>query len=612
LIHELAAECQRQRIAAKEDCRRAARLFEACDYGGAAAVLQAVPPPARTEAILELIARTAARQENIASLTGELREAVREKRLADLPPLIQRLLALKPDHAYGKRLGGQVQEHLVQAARKQLAEHHYDEAFRLLQQTTPETRDPHAQELYQRAAELAWLTWDLRNAPVIDRTLTVVAQRLEKLASGNAPVVKACRELQHRARRAGCQPRREPLPWVRPPQPTALGVPVDFPAGFRRLTCDETMDQAELRKCPGRFAVACGLALSGIRESAIGINLLSSQDRGLLRRVTQLIQPRTMRSAWGIDIGASGLKAVKLVWDDANEEAVVEAASLIEYAKLLSYAVNEAEKRKLVSQALEAFLESHEPKIERVCVGLPGEMALVRQVDVPPIDTVKTAKVIQFDARDQFPLPLEELAWDYHVFAASPPEPDGIAQPADEQGRQALLIAAKRTATHHFLETFRELDVPVDVLQTDFLALHNFLAFEYFAGPENAKKGEACPVMAALDIGAEATNIVVSSPHSLWFHGCKVAGYSFTRALVKEFHLTLAQAEQQKRDPESTDRISRVYEALSPVLDDLSKEVQQSLSAYSQAHPDNPLQRVLGFGGGAMLHGLFRCLRCGR
>jgi hypothetical protein len=51
-----------------------------------------------------------------------------------------------------------------------------------------------------------------------------------------------------------------------------------------------------------------------------------------------------LRKAWGIDIGASGLKAVKLVWDDAKQQAIVEAVTLIEHAKLLNYAVNDGEK----------------------------------------------------------------------------------------------------------------------------------------------------------------------------------------------------------------------------------------------------------------------------
>jgi type IV pilus assembly protein PilM len=115
-----------------------------------------------------------------------------------------------------------------------------------------------------------------------------------------------------------------------------------------------------------------------------------------------------------------------------------------------------------------------------------------------------------------------------------------------------------------------------------------------------------------LDIGAEATNVVVSSPHSLRSHTCEAGGHSFTRALVKELKLSLAQAEQQKRDPELAERISDVYEALTPVLDDRAKDVQQAMIAYSKAQPDASIQSIFGFGGGVMLHGLLRRLRCGR
>jgi Tfp pilus assembly PilM family ATPase len=91
-----------------------------------------------------------------------------------------------------------------------------------------------------------------------------------------------------------------------------------------------------------------------------------------------------------------------------------------------------------------------------------------------------------------------------------------------------------------------------------------------------------------------------------------VAGQSFTRALVREFNLSLAQAEQRKRVPESAERLSDICEALSPVSDDLSEEVQQALTAYSQTWSDHPVQGVVVLGGGAVQHGLFRHLRSGR
>jgi len=108
------------------------------------------------------------------------------------------------------------------------------------------------------------------------------------------------------------------------------------------------------------------------------------------------------------------------------------------------------------------------------------------------------------------------------------------------------------------------------------------------------------------------TNIIVSSPHSVWFHSCGVADTAFTVPLVKEFHLTLRRPINKNVPPNRQNASATFARRLSPVFDGLSKEVQQSLIAYAQARPDHPVQRVLGFGGGAMLHGMFRCLRCGR
>ncbi len=118
--------------------------------------------------------------------------------------------------------------------------------------------------------------------------------------------------------------------------------------------------------------------------------------------------------------------------------------------------------------------------------------------------------------------------------------------------------------------------------------------------------------MAAVDVGCNVTNLVVSSPQSLWFRSCGVAGHSFTRALVTEFKLSLAQAEQRKRSPESAERFSDLYEAISPVFEDLLQELRQALAAYAVAQPDRPVQRLLGVGGGLSLHGMLRWLWHGR
>ena len=329
------------------------------------------------------------------------------------------------------------------------------------------------------------------------------------------------------------------------------------------------------------------------------------------------------RVAWGIDLGTSALKAVKLAWNEKKKEAVLEAAMLVEHAKSLNLAINEAEEAKLIGDTLETFLARHTPKAQRFCIGLPGRMALSRKIEIPPVESRKKGvELVEFEARLQFDQPLDQLVWDF--------QPLGPEEPS-----QALLIGAKRPVAMRFLEPLRRAGLHPDVLQPDFVALHNLAAYEQLAAPATEKGSDTfcakhpqgrsgkrglppfpepaeTAALALLDIGCSSTNIVVSSPRSLWFHNCGIGGHTFTRALVTQFNLTVAQAELQKRVPESAERISDMYEALTPLFADLLKEVQHALAAYADAQPDCPVHRVLALGGGFALHGLFRYLRCGR
>ena len=192
------------------------------------------------------------------------------------------------------------------------------------------------------------------------------------------------------------------------------------------------------------------------------------------------------------------------------------------------------------------------------------------------------------------------------------PDGNGSRNRAGKRWRNVLLLGSQAASSRRFLDGFRRQNIPVDILQPDFIALHNFLAHEYLSASGDLPAADAAVAVAAVDVGCDVTNLVISSPQSLWFRSCGVAGHSFTRALVKEFKLSVAQAEQRKRSPESSERFSDLYEAMSPVFEDLLKELQQALAAYSIAQPDRPIQHILGVGGGFSLHGLLRWLWHGR
>jgi type IV pilus assembly protein PilM len=611
LIRELVAERDRRLTEAEIASQRARESFDAYDFDGAAVILAQVPPPLQSKAMVQLAAEVATRRQEIAALVAEVRAALCEKRILDLASKIDRLLALKPDHPLGGSLAEKVQRRLLDAAEKHLAEYHYDDARALLERIPLPVRSPRAEELQRRVGELAWLAWDLRNAPVIDTTLVSVARRLRLLAPGDAQTVKLSSELQRRTTLAESQQQEQPQSWARPPQPTALGVPVESLTGFRRLGRSTTLEQPELLQQAGRLAVACGLALTGLQEAAMPINLLASSSRGVLSWVGGLVRSWGEQPAWGIDIGPSGLKAVKLAWDQDQQQAVIEELALIEHAKPLSHAANEAEETKLVEATLEEFLDSHQTKQSQVCLGIPGRMSLMLSLELPSIESAKLPKLIEYEARSEFPVPLDQLAWDFQLFQPVAPDVNRSAEAEDNDGQRALLIGARHAVTQRFLEPCERLGLRVDVLQTDVVGLHNLLVYEHFSDDDNASPPAEAAV-AAIDVGCDVTNIVISSPYSLWSRACGVAGQTFTRALVRELKLSVAQAEQQKRAPESAGRLSALFEAWSPMLQDLLRESRDALAAYTQEAPDCPVRQMIGLGGGFSLHGLLRGLRCGK
>ena len=253
-------------------------------------------------------------------------------------------------------------------------------------------------------------------------------------------------EVERRLRLAQAPGRTVPVAWAPAPPETPLGAAVDGLGGFHRLICAESLlGESDVRRFPGRFAIACGLALAGLKQAAVRINLLAAEQRGVLSRAARLVRPRGTRAAWGLDLGPSGLKAVKLGWDDAKQQARIEAAALVEHAKPLGHAANEAEEHKLVAETIKTFLAGHETKTDRVCVGLPGRMALGRQFDLPPVEAAKAPRLVAFEAQQQFPFPLEQLVWDYQFLGDPTTDSTGAAKPSDDLWRRALLVGRRRT-----------------------------------------------------------------------------------------------------------------------------------------------------------------------
>jgi type IV pilus assembly protein PilM len=327
----------------------------------------------------------------------------------------------------------------------------------------------------------------------------------------------------------------------------------------------------------------------------------------VLKQVTRMLRKRPARSAWGLDLTSSGLKAVKLVLDRDGKRVVVTDFDVVEHRKTLAEALNDDEAKTLLGESINTFCSRNNVKADRLCLGIPGRFQLTRRLRMPRLEPAKMKDAVAYEARRHIPVPLEELAWDYHMMDST----NGEAAQGDHE---ILLTAVKRFQLVDRLSRLEAAKLHVVVVQSDCLALYNFLAYDYFTDcpADQERPPEEQRAVGVLDIGSDHTNLVVASPHSVWFRSSGLGGDHFTKALVREFQLTTGRAEELKRDPSKARSPSRMYKALEPVFEKLASEIRSLLDAHGRSYTEQHVERIVGCGGSFQLHGMLRYLRTGR
>lgn len=633
----LVKEIERERASTSENIqetfRNAKELTKNYVYEEVVGLLETIPEPLRTDEMTALLNVARARHSEVLTLTAKIREYLEAQNYEDLMQALERLLEILPGHQQARQMAKQVRDRLVNSAKKLARKHDYREASRILRELPMFVQTQETKDLLLQAKELAWLEDDLRSAPVVDKTLVAVADRLIKLAPTNERAKKFRESLERRLKHRQRDTRFPAPPWAEPPHRTTLGYPVNWLGGCRRILGWDQLKTTVHRERAGCFFVACGLAVQGLDMARIPLNLLPKEKTNLFARLSfSKRKSPTERSAWGLDFGGSSLKAVKLVVKDRagqpdekkrkkkSDEAALSGAELhvtqceyIPYDRNLAHVSDVDEEKQLLQRAVEELLQRHEELKDReqaakVCLSLRGPSVIGKYFFLPPIVEKRIYATLQYEVKNQIPIELDELCWDYHEVEQVTDDDD------DEDGgnqRRIVVAAAREEFVRTRLSILSELEIPVHVVQSESLAIHNFICHEFFDDPADPDSGSDQDAMVILDVGSDTSNLVISCPDLVWFRAIGGSGNEFTKSLLQVMNLTFEQSEQIKQDPLSTGSPSRLYSIYNPILVRLLNEIERSLRAFSKDHSERKIERILGIGGGMHMHGLLRYLRSG-
>lgn len=230
-------------------------------------------------------------------------------------------------------------------------------------------------------------------------------------------------------------------------------------------------------------------------------------------------------------------------------------------------------------------------KKSAVWYAVAGHTVFTRFVKLPPVQADRVAQIVEFEARQNVPFPINEVVWDYEFVAEGGGE------------TEVVLVAMKSDALNEINDQVVAAGPQTAGVDVAPMALFNTFRYSYPDVDETS---------VLIDLGARSTNLVFVDAGKFFTRNVLVGGASITTAISKEFGISFAQAEAQKVSQGFVAQGGAVQEHADPEIAALSKvirnaasnlhtQIMRTITFYRSQQGGAPPKRVFITGGGALL-----------
>jgi type IV pilus assembly protein PilM len=244
-----------------------------------------------------------------------------------------------------------------------------------------------------------------------------------------------------------------------------------------------------------------------------------------------------------------------------------------------------------ISEAVGNAMATQHIKPGPLNVAISGQVVFPRFVKLPPLAGDRIEQIVQYEAEQNVPFPIDEVVWDYQLIDTG------------EAEQSAMLVAVKSEIVEELTSAIEDAGLEPDIVDVAPLALHNATAYNY------ADTGECVTV---LDIGARSTNLVFIEGPRVFSRSIPVAGNAITQELMKEFNLSFQDAEDLKIEKSTVGQGGAVGSSGDDIADQVSKnvrsvmtrlhaEINRSINFYRGQQGGSAPARVLLTGGSSVI-----------
>jgi type IV pilus assembly protein PilM len=228
------------------------------------------------------------------------------------------------------------------------------------------------------------------------------------------------------------------------------------------------------------------------------------------------------KSFLAVDFGAGSLKLAEFEVNEAG------GLRLKQYGikSLGAQGAQETTREAAILKALQEALAEKGVKAKSVNVCAPGFHVFSKFVKLPPVDASKVTQIIQYEAQQNVPFPLEDVVWDYQILGTT-----------SGGELEVLLVAIKADIVEGLFRVTESTGLRLQLTDVSPAALCNSFRYNY---------GELEDCTMLLDIGAKTSNLLFFEKGKVFSRSINLGANSITQDFANESKLKYEVAEKLK------------------------------------------------------------------
>ena len=205
-----------------------------------------------------------------------------------------------------------------------------------------------------------------------------------------------------------------------------------------------------------------------------------------------------------LDVGGSNLRLAEF------EGSAATGLQLMSY-EITSLALQpggDTDTSAYIVSAIRDIMRTRGIKPGPVLLSVAGKDIFPRYVKLPPVGKEKVGQMVQYEAQQNVPFPIDEVVWDYQLV-------DG-----DEGGQNVMIVAIKTDVVVKITDCVVAAGMEPSIVDVAPMALYNLARFNY---------GSIDDCVLLMDMGARTTSLIFMEQNRIFCRNIPIAGNTKTQ-----------------------------------------------------------------------------------